>query len=400
MRVAVVVLGDLARSPRMLNHAVSLAREGHVVDLVGFVETGLPSRVTADPEIRVWPLPSARPRRGSPSALGRPTGGTPAMAARAARLAGSLAATLLRRVPRPDLILVQSPPSVPTVPVALAAARLRGAGLVVDWHNLGWTILALRLGPGHPLVGLLQRWETGVGRRAGAHLCVSRCMAGRLRELGVGESTVVRDRPAVGLRGPPSAEADWTGRPRVVCPMGWTLDDDVGLLLEALGRYDAAARGDLPSLEVVLSGTGPLRSEWEPRIAGLALKRVRLRTEFVPADDYPRLLGSARVGISVHRSSSGVDLPMKIVDMYGAGLPVLALDYGPCLEELVRDGEDSLLFRTAEELAAHLVGLFRGHPERTPLLDHLVRGVRSRAGETWHEGWRNEALPVLEAAAR
>ena len=34
-RVCVIVIGDIGRSPRMQNHAISLAESGHVVDLVG-----------------------------------------------------------------------------------------------------------------------------------------------------------------------------------------------------------------------------------------------------------------------------------------------------------------------------------------------------------------------------
>jgi len=35
-RVAVVVLGDIGRSPRMQYHALSLCREGYHVDIVGY----------------------------------------------------------------------------------------------------------------------------------------------------------------------------------------------------------------------------------------------------------------------------------------------------------------------------------------------------------------------------
>lgn len=31
-------------------------------------------------------------------------------------------------------------------------AKLRGCKIIIDWHNLGWSILALRLGQEHPFV--------------------------------------------------------------------------------------------------------------------------------------------------------------------------------------------------------------------------------------------------------
>ena len=57
------------------------------------------------------------------------------------------------------------------------------------------------------------------------------------------------------------------------------------------------------------------------------MTKISIVTPWLEADDYPLLLGSADLGVSLHSSSSGVDLPMKVVDMFGAALPVLALDF-------------------------------------------------------------------------
>ena len=45
--IAVVVLGDLDRSPRMLNHALSAAQNGHQVTLIGYQGSSLPAAIEA-----------------------------------------------------------------------------------------------------------------------------------------------------------------------------------------------------------------------------------------------------------------------------------------------------------------------------------------------------------------
>jgi beta-1,4-mannosyltransferase len=85
---------------------------------------------------------------------------------------------------------------------------------------------------------------------------------------------------------------------------------------------------------------------------------------------------------------------MKVADMFGAGLPVCALDYGPCLAERVQHDRNGLLFSSAEELAGQLFELFRDFPNETSCLDRLRNDVMSER-KTWEEGWRQDVLPLL-----
>ena len=62
---------------------------------------------------------------------------------------------MLFRIPRPDVVLLQLPPTLPTMAVvAFACWWHHHAKLVYDWHNFGYTIMAQSLGRRHWLVRL------------------------------------------------------------------------------------------------------------------------------------------------------------------------------------------------------------------------------------------------------
>ena len=160
----------------MQYHARALAESGVDVDLVGYKGAPLPKFVTDASAHRrasarrgaVARTRPARDRRSSTACL-------PSLdAVRAScRLLGAL-----MRIPRPDLVLVQKPPAFPTLQVAWLVSRLRGARFVLDWHNLGYSILALQARPlaSGGAAGALVRAAPG-RRRARAPVRVARLRA-------------------------------------------------------------------------------------------------------------------------------------------------------------------------------------------------------------------------------
>ena len=107
---------------------------------------------------------------------------------------------LLRRLRQPDLVLTQNPPAFPTLAVSWFSLRRKNVRFVVDWHNLGFTVLRQRLGRWNPAVRLARWYERRDARLVDANICVSRAMAAWLESrFAVRTPTVLYDRPAVGV---------------------------------------------------------------------------------------------------------------------------------------------------------------------------------------------------------
>src|SRR5262245_37406660 len=193
MRAAVVVVGDIGRSPRMQYHARALAAAGADVDLIGYEGAPLPKAIAEDRRITVHRVvPPLWRLSAGPSITAYALFAIVDVIRAAIRFWRALLAT-----PPPDVIVVQNPPSVPALLVAWSVARARRARLVVDWHNVGYTLLALRLGRRHPAVRLARWFERWFGSCADAHLCVSRGFAKFLHDrFGIDDARVLYDRPA------------------------------------------------------------------------------------------------------------------------------------------------------------------------------------------------------------
>ncbi|XP_064478720.1 chitobiosyldiphosphodolichol beta-mannosyltransferase-like [Ornithodoros turicata] len=426
--VTILVLGDFGHSPRMTNHALSLAAEGYSVHVIAYRGSQPKSEVLMNDRISLRLM-------NEPPAFHKYLPRLLAYVVKVLWQCVLLMCSLLFTLPSSSHLLVQNPPSVPTLPVAWFCCLICRSKLVVDWHNYGWSILALTLGSrNHPLVRLCAWNEKVFGRKAHSAFCVSRAMKEDLeKEWGV-VSKVLYDRPPETFKPlkveekhdilkklsseypelrDPSESPDATrltrlddngslelrhDRPAVlVSATSWTEDEDFSLLLNALEGYDQLKQqgdNELPDILCIVTGKGPLKSHYLEEVKSRSLKHVQVMTPWLSAEDYPLLLGTADLGICLHTSSSKLDLPMKVVDMFGCGLPVCAVSY-PCLEELVQAGKTGLVFTTAEELLGRLTELLASFPKNTELLDSLRASVLHWQTERWEPNWKSTALEAF-----
>lgn len=181
-----------------------------------------------------------------------------------------------------------------------------------------------------------------------------------------------------------------SGRLRVlVSSTSWTPDEDFSVLIDALLQYSERARAqpDLPEILAVITGKGPQREMYLQKIAALEaagrLQKVTIRAAWLTISDYARLLASASLGVSLHTSSSGVDLPMKVVDMFGAGLPVVGWNRFQAWPELVKEGVNGQGFGSSTELTDQLIELF-GDDQK---LENLRAGAQRESARRWDDEW-------------
>ncbi|KAL5108524.1 Chitobiosyldiphosphodolichol beta-mannosyltransferase [Taenia crassiceps] len=375
--VHVLVLGDVTRSPRIKNHAKSFAKEGWRVKFTGY--RGVES--FSDDDITCCYLSQ------SPMFLDVCLPRFVSLIFKTIFLSICLFVYLVIHM-QEDLLFIQSPPAVPTLSVVYFFALLKRCPVCIDWHNYGYTILEALSGHRNIASRIYKFMELTFASwflNSNAfvrtrHFAVSKALRTDLREKTGIEAVVVYDRPTKdfkptavadahqlfcrlshdypqlrGLEGstestaftevvdPSSGTCRWrVDRPALlVSSCSWTPDDDFTIMLDALDSYNATVTSSpniyFHKLICIVTGRGPLKSHFQAVIAKRNWKHVEVLTPWLEWEDYPMLLGSADLGVSLHRSTSNLDLPMKIVDFIGAEVPVLALAY-PALSELLPNG--------------------------------------------------------------
>eukprot|EP00063_Salmo_salar_P013691 XP_013988526.1 PREDICTED: chitobiosyldiphosphodolichol beta-mannosyltransferase isoform X3 [Salmo salar] len=288
-RVCVLVLGDIGRSPRMQYHALSLSKHGYSVTFVGFSGTKPHQDVIGDERITIIPITEVKGLQVGPRMVSYVT---------KVILQSLQLLLVLLKTDVQSHILMQNPPGLPSIVVTWLVCGLRGTRFIIDWHNYGYTIMALSHGPDHPIVRLAQWYEQLFGRFSSHNLCVTNAMKEDLQNNWNIEATTLYDKPpaifketSVDLKHQlfmrlaktipqfqvcgerPGGETERTaftgrdpsdlsvtltsGRPALlISSTSWTEDEDFSILLKALEDYEGfvKAGASLPSLVCVITG--------------------------------------------------------------------------------------------------------------------------------------------------
>ncbi|KAM3826903.1 chitobiosyldiphosphodolichol beta-mannosyltransferase isoform 1-T1 [Vipera latastei] len=428
-RVAVLVVGDLGRSPRMQYHALSLARRGRRVAFIGYAGTKPHNEIISNENIEIVPLTELKIWQVGPRFF--------QYIIKVIVQSFQLLYTLLRIAP-PGYVLLQNPPGLPSIAVSWIFCLLRNSKLTIDWHNYGYTLMGLTHGKRHPIVRIAKWYEELFGSLSNYNICVTNAMKEDLQMNCNIRAITLYDKPASFFKETPLSEQhklfirlseDYApfkavesvppdhversaftqfdaisgsathrpGRPALlISSTSWTEDEDFSILLEALKEYEHCVSNGakLPSLVCVITGKGPLKDHYTRLMATLHFKHIQICTPWLEAEDYALLLGSADLGVCLHKSSSGLDLPMKVVDMFGCCLPVCAVQF-QCLHELVKHDVNGLIFKDSCELAEQLKMLLGEFPAEEGQLALFRRNLRLAKQQRWDESWEQTVFPLF-----
>ncbi|CUM66287.1 uncharacterized protein PRCAT00003949001 [Priceomyces carsonii] len=407
--ISIFVMGDLGHSPRMCYHAKSFSKLNYYVNLCGYLQSEPPAEIVDDINIEIHLIPLTENRAGLPFAL---------FAVKKIILQIFQLFSMLFEFRGSEYILIQNPPSIPILVVAIIFIKLfsRNTQLVVDWHNLNYTILNLRYNNlKHPAVRALRLYEKFFSRFVSFNLTVTKCLKSFLvNEFSIDNKKIltVYDRPANQFKPLDSSGTtkneimnksqffdgakDLSEYKILVSSTSFTADEDFSILLDALKIWDKSST-KLPKLLLIVTGKGPMKGEFLDKVRQLNFSEsIVIKTAWLSSEDYPNVLSIADVGISLHSSSSGLDLPMKIVDFFGCGVPVISLKF-PAIGELVKQGINGLIVEDVNETgrsqAESMERLLENVLTDPKLLRDLKVGALEESYIRWDEHWNAKMGP-------
>lgn len=179
---AILVLGDLNRSPRMLNHCKAISETINSIDqvsLIGFQGGDLRSDISNDPKIKVFYIPEKM--NNYIKKLPRVLFAVSALIRIILQII-LLFYILLFKIPRPNFLIIQNPPGIPAIYICAIVCFIRNTTFIIDWHNYGYTILKVNK-RNILLVEVAKFYEKLYGQSSHLNFCVSEAMQKHLKQV-------------------------------------------------------------------------------------------------------------------------------------------------------------------------------------------------------------------------
>jgi len=114
----------------------------------------------------------------------------------------------------------------------------------------------------------------------------------------------------------------------MITSTSYTPDEDLSMLIDALELLSKEQEQNpkIPNFHLIVTGAGPQKKKFLEIFKKFNQHHTKIKIEakWLEIDDYPLMIASADLGICMHMSSSGLDLPMKVVDMFSCKVPCFA----------------------------------------------------------------------------
>jgi beta-1,4-mannosyltransferase len=372
-KIGIFVIGDIGRSPRMVNHAVEFSNiPGKSVEIVGLMETELPAQLKKS-NITVLNLPTFYLRliKLLPSIVYL-------VLRMAIEFLMLIYVLFFKRFGKYELIFVQNPPAIPLLPALFFYKVAFGIPVHVDVHNFGYTLFQTT---NKRLLAIMKALEIFFIRITSSKIyTVSRKMKQVVETtwraknvsvlydqpnhrvfnkfsltethqflLQIEELKVSANETVATVKGNNSIIEKSSSNLLFIVSSSWSADDNFPLLINAMALYQRVQTQNV-NLIFVFTGTGPLKSHYASILKSLQFKNIKIILQWFKTEDYPKIVACADYGISLHDSTSGCDLPIKILDYFGCEVPAIAYYYTETISELVVPFENGFLFTTEQDL--------------------------------------------------
>ena len=410
--VAILVLGDLNRSPRMLNHCVAISESFpniNEISLIGYDSNDIRNDINSNPKIKRYNISKLINNLSN-------------FLPRFLFIFTSFFKILFQifsiffiliRIPKFQFLILQNPPGIPSMFICWIVCKLRSAKFIIDWHNYGYTILKVNNRPNF-IVKIAEKYEKFFGKKSHMNFCVSQAEKRDLKKNFGIDAICLPDKPLLGLfkfltsEQAPELYKKYKelntlldkNRPiLMISSTSWTPDEDFNMLLNSLIKTEEILNknNNLKKVLFLITGKGPMKENFMKKVNESNLKIFNVKSIWLDSDDYPKLLALCDLGICLHYSSSGIDLPMKVVDMFSACLPAAAIYY-PTIEELVKNEENGFTFRNEKELSKILKNAIEEISKngKWEKLEKFRKKLKKDLNEeNWVAQWKNRVKKAL-----